>query len=362
MEEFTLTSLHDENRTEVYTSFGDHFDKENDCLYQFRPMRTDLDIGMFVLLVPVMIMIIAIGIVTNILSYVVLDKELNESPLQFLLKGLAVADAIVLLALFFCFPLRWVYTFTGAFSAYYEFEQIVGRYLKTFSFLAKDISVYMLLCSLIERYLALCKPRLGSFTGRSARVTYGFLSLILLAYNVPFLWSYKTVYVYDHCVGYARPISIDAHFIKGNIYFDYIYNIGLKFAIAHVVPLLIICYTTICLCRWLRESGSMQLYDKSHHDTKSATRRVISIIVAYVILEIPILIFRILLFLHNQTDMSRFLKIPFYSIQTIEDGMHIFVAINSSIKFFIYVITGRRFRRILFVYLPLNNNRLNCIL
>ncbi|XP_070198812.1 growth hormone secretagogue receptor type 1-like [Littorina saxatilis] len=134
---------------------------------------------------------IVLGSVGNLLSFIVLRcRAMVKVSSYHYLASLAVADTLVL----YMGLLRlWLGEVTG--TDFNDSADWMCKVTVAFSYMASDLSVWLIIAVTVERYIVVCFPLRASTminTNRAKKVI-GFLVLLMFAINLHFFWTVEIV-------------------------------------------------------------------------------------------------------------------------------------------------------------------------
>ncbi|XP_047351438.1 FMRFamide receptor [Vespa velutina] len=277
------------------------------------------------------------GILGNTISMIVLSRPQMKSSINYLLIGLASCDTLLIISSILIFGLPSIYVYTGYLFNYqfFVYPKIV-KYLYPISCTAQIATVYLTLTVTIERYIAVCHPLKARSFCTCGRARLAFLSIVTFAtiYNIPkFLeieiysekhWKYNVVI---YCL---RPAPLRDNNIYVTIYVHWMY-----FFVCYTIPLFALIIFNMAIYRRVRKANR-DLQQLTHHQRREIglATMLLCVVIVFVICNILPLtsnIFETFIY-----DPPRWL---------VQVG-NLLVTINSSINFIIYVIFGRKFKRI----------------
>ncbi|XP_064642436.1 FMRFamide receptor-like [Lineus longissimus] len=322
----------------------------NTCLYDsMRATGSIFDAIRFYVSVHVMLSVACIGLIGNAFTLPVLSRELKSSSTSILLKSLAIADSIVLVAFTCRFSLTELYVSMGILEGYYEFFQIFIPYLTVASFFGKNFSMCLIVAMAIERYIAVCKPLHAKLlcTTRNAKIAIIVLAIFSFANNLRLIWHFDLTYVEDPCTGSAKPLHNLSDLLLNNRYYNIICNLVLYTTTNLLMPVTALYFTGFHLIRSMRRASktfSNQADDKRQKTTNTVTIRVVAVIICFLILEAPNHILNCIYIVLNFSNIG--FRIEFDIFFFIMSNLSILSVVNSSINFFIYLATGSNFRRL----------------
>ena len=254
------------------------------------------------------------GLVGNTLSFVVLHKGGCQNVGSFLLKALALADNLFLLA----------YVLASIDSLIYGHifldSMNIRRYVRPIYLIIHLCSIWMVVLVAGNRYVAVCHPLVASrlCTKRNILFQIMIMTCAACAFNIP---------------RFVKPLEMYAYIY---VYEGVFYNILL-----YAIPLVTLIFFNVHLIIDLRVAHRKRetMTSHSNHDQNNLTLVIVIIVVAFIVCQTPALI-------------NVILNIFFYffpgdcSIYTISLWTgKVFFAMNSSINFFIYCLFRRQFRQ-----------------
>jgi hypothetical protein len=304
----------------------------------------------FLIMVPLQLVISITGIFTNGLSFVILGREMDPSSIRFLFRTLAVVDTLVLLSFPFLYTFEALYRYMAywAIEPYIEYFQYFGKYIYAFTWGVNGLAVLIVSIITIERYIAICKPLHAPLlcTMRNARLSVAFSVCLNFALQYPTVFSNTFAMFYGPCFG-SYSDSWFAEFWP-NGYQSLIVEIGMYYTLLYVVPLVLLILLNTLLISALKQSSKLASQRKKDKDTRELTVRVILLVIMFMVFQLPAffgdMLQNILVYM---PETLAFLKVD----ETLLNGMMVpaycFTSSNSFVNFYIYIITGKRFRQTL---------------
>ncbi|KAK2584722.1 hypothetical protein KPH14_007055 [Odynerus spinipes] len=277
------------------------------------------------------------GILGNTISMVVLSRPQMKSSINYLLIGLASCDTLLIIISILIFGLPSIYAYTGhLFNYQFIVYPKIVKYLYPISCVAQIATVYLTLTVTIERYIAVCHPLKARSFCTCGRARLAFLGIVTFAmiYNLPkFLeieiytqkhWKYNVVI---YCV---RSAPLRSNKLYVTVYVHWMY-----FFVCYSFPLIALIIFNVAIYRRVRKANR-DLQHLTHHQ-----RREIGLATMLLCVVIVFIICNILPLASNIVE-SFIDDPPPWLVKT----GNLLVTINSSINFIIYVIFGRKFKRI----------------
>ncbi|XP_064632626.1 FMRFamide receptor-like [Lineus longissimus] len=322
------------------------------CIYwmHHRGIVTVDDMTRYILFFPLAIVAGVVGLLGNSLAYIVIGLERPFTSTSMLLRALALADNLSLVAFIFLrTPVTIVDSTAGNFDFYLEFFHLSFGYLWTIRWLCKTISIYMTVVVAVERYIAVCKPfKAASIcTLRNARIAVALVVLLSLACQFPQFFYITYKYTYDPCTDRKRPyLTYNTELMRNPIYMiGYIYVFDM--ILMSIFPTCALTFLAYALISTLRQAAQNSLSSgdgpSRSDNTKPITIRVIGIVLIFIILETPGGLVQIVLMLYHFLEVLGYIDISIlYSVQS---ASYFLSVLNNVANFYVYCLTGRRFRK-----------------
>ena len=322
------------------------------CLYKQTLSGTSVfDQIIFIMFVPILGLIALFGIVGNCLSYAVLAREMRRDGSSFCLKALAIVDNTVLVSYVWYFIPPTVFKYSGLLEGYYEIHMLLKPYLWTLVWITKAVSIYIVVFVTCERYIAVSRPLKAHVycTEKAAKIGLFIIVVCAILYNLPKIWTFETKYKYDICSGRDRPWTSLTHPLYNNTYFRIIYVKAMYIIIMFTFPLVILSILNFQLVRHVRRANRIRMQmstQQRNKGTDSTTQRIIGVVFAFIVLETPAISLNIL-YIFKDYWQGEPLAVDWVLVKFIMRSTYILSIVNSTINFYIYVLIGKRFRRIL---------------
>ena len=287
-----------------------------------------------------------IGLLGNIVAYVVLQKDRERREALFLLQTLALADAFYLIIAILRYPLKYLI----AEEAYFSMQLFIFPLLKT----AQAVTIWMLLLVTMDRFIYVCMPLRAQdiFNSRTRRVMSVLVFVIGLLYNIPRFFDSCVWTFHDLCSGarYSRMVYTPP--FNNTYYFD-IYKYASYLLLLYIGPLsiLIILNTKLILAikrsrRRNRQLGTCQVAHHMHQSETNASIVLIIIVIVFIVCETPELVLKILIVLRRHMESMEMMFSRDF-IHTFTTTSELLMVLNSSVNFIIYCAFGRRFRHVM---------------
>ena len=286
------------------------------------------------------------GLIGNILSVIVLQRDRDRREALFLLQALAFADTFHLLVAVNRYPLKYLIQEVS----YVSMQLIVYPLLKT----TQAMTVWMMLLVTTDRYIYVCRPLVAHqlCNSRTRRILALLVFVLSFVYNIPrffdsCLWTFQ-----DKCTGkiYSRRVFTRAF---SSVYYFDIYQTGAYLLLIFIGPLPILIVLNYKLLTAIRRSRRRQrqyalchMWQQPPHQSEAnASIVLINVVIVFVICQTPELIFKILVivdrWLPHVHVISANATLDFSTMS------ELLLVINSSVNFLIYCAFGRRFRHIM---------------
>ena len=289
----------------------------------------------------VIIPICVLGIIGNILSFLVLGKDtLGHQTHTIFLQYLAAGDGLYLLLYMFY-----------ALVAYFESGgqtyalTILKAYLKQIVQSAHDVAVWLLVPVTIFRYIAVCKPQKAVYlTIEKAKQLAWVVIVVVILADIPLFIEFSVVKSHNrfYCNSYYEVLSM---------HFSPLVSMTYRcvfFILMYAVPLCILAFLNAKLILTVRESRRRhaQLRGREVDQDVGITIVLISVVSILIICQTPMFVSELLFFLHNY-HRGDFLYMPWDQTLIIVQVTQVLALINSSVNFIIYYARGKGFRTIL---------------
>jgi len=224
---------------------------------------------------------VALGVAGNSLSFVVLLAQrdtarggravgrcrASASDTSFLLRALAAADTMALLAAVPLYVLPPIYPHTGYLGNYYQLYLTILPFLWPIYLIPFTGSVFVTVLVSVDRYLAVCRPfgsgdgfgkLAGPLSARRVRCLVGALAVVAVIYNVPRFFEYQRV---EECVPGVNETSAGFEITEfgAHLLYRIVYANVLYFVVVHGGPLLALSFFNVRLVQALRRRHRRRL-------------------------------------------------------------------------------------------------------
>ncbi|XP_067665783.1 FMRFamide receptor-like [Haliotis asinina] len=282
------------------------------------------------------LLIIALGLVGNMLTVIVLTNKTMRTSTNCFLMALAIWDSIVLLVTFFLISL-------GEFTE--EYKYTVFPYIVAFIYplglVAQMITIWLTVSFTVERYIAVCHPlkAAGMCTINRARMVIIGVCFVSFLYNIPRWFEYKVLAfthppTNDSCM-IIRPTEFNKDPLYNKIYFGWSY-----FLVMCVIPLVSLAVLNTFLILAVRRSKA-QRKDMNVRQSRenNVTIMLISVVLLFMLFQVPALIYNMAYAIDINAVQSSF---GWKILSTIRNFL---VNLNSAVNFILYCALGQKFRR-----------------
>ena len=277
-------------------------------------MALALDCGTIFIILGCVVCVI--GLVGNTLSFVVLHKGGCQNVGSYLLKALALADNLFLAVYMFVdINLLLIHV--------YKWEDITDYYIRPIIHTINVSSVWMVVLVAGNRYVAVCHPLVASrlCTKRNILFQIIIMTCAAFAFNVPRFFGLEGVHLYTYLY-------------TGILYCTFVF----------AIPLVMLIFFNVHLIHDLRMAQRERVTMTSHLslDQNNVTLVMVIIVVVFIVCQTPAMINHIL-FIFYAHCISYYAECTIYT--TFFSTSNVFVALNSSLNFFIYCLFRRQFRQ-----------------
>ena len=290
--------------------------------------------------------LVTIGIIANILSFVVLSRQKNRMTTTVLLQALAVCDTLILLVVLLLrsLPNFHILSGTDTLSVYVKVHyssMFVCLFPVMYFLRLTDTWLTTLLT--IDRYIAVCLPlqvhRLCTLSRAYKNMAMVFA--LALIFSTPRFFERRLTD--ENCHGITGTSLLD------NRAYTILYQVMCFSVVMYAVPMTLLVCMNWRLLRELRRSNTFRATlsktQQSAHKVMSAKKSVTLIVVIVVLVCIACnliaAVTHILWSLHRCFSWMTYLVAPRATLSIISNAV---VTLNSSINFFIYCLCSRNFR------------------
>lgn len=289
---------------------------------------------------------VILGLVGNVLSIIVWTRRHMKSSTGRYLTALAVADSGVLVWFILIDTVMMLRPDLGESPAYAFIFAYLGY---PFFFLWIVCSIWVMVGVTVDRFIMVCLiTKAKEYCNETrANVGLGLIGGLCFLINMPHFWSYEVDW--DRGVNGTGPALLKTEFQKGEAGIRYEFWIHCIFLV--LVPWFTVFTLNLLIIsqigrtnRKMSSKKTAQSADKSRHSENQITR----------LLLIVTFTFLVLLGFQCITQCFYMLMPDGFDKNIIDEAFAVAklgVIINSSINFFLYCLSGRRFRQELFALL-----------
>ena len=281
-----------------------------------------------------------LGIIGNILSFVVLSYNKGNYPTFFSLKALAAWDILLLFMALWVQVVPIACTTHELHSLFCMSVEVSRIYMWPVICIAQMNSIWLTVIISAERYRAICCPlsSVGCQSHKRVRVSVVLLLILSILYNFPRFFEYQPAQALDdknETIYYPGDTQL-----RVNLVYRYLYNTALYCVIMYVIPLATLAFLNYKLVRQMREATRRwaELNRLQQREFK-ATAIPICIVVIFSLTGSQSLVSFVLdsIFVHDYIEW----------IQRYTAVANLLVTINSAVNFIIFYIFGSKFRALL---------------
>ena len=330
------------------------------CTNRTVTQQSDFEVAIELYLISI---IGVLGLVGNIISVIVLWHDKDRRQTLLLLQILALSDGLYLVAALVRYPLKYMIQ-----DLLYQHIQLYGYpLLKMF----QTITIWMMVLVAVDRFIHVCKPlHVHMLRQRTRKILAALVFVFGTLYSMPRFFE-KCLLTVELCDNKTRAVLMP-NVMFHSVYYYTVYRYAMHLLFLYLGPLITLCVVNIKLIITIRKSR--QLHQEMHemrvpsyqrntssycanqpcHNTTNqtynsqtednATLVLAIIILVFIICETPESITRIIIGLNIHIESIKAITPAFYGLNTLSA---LFMVINCSINFFIYVLFGKRFRQII---------------
>ena len=283
-----------------------------------------------------------LGIIGNLVAFVVFWKDTIKTSTTFLFQGLSMIDTVLLVT---AFPIYFLQPLVQkeVFEGFAAIQPYILVYILPCTFTAQTATIWITVLVGFNRYIAVCKPYQASRLCNIAMARKYLLVVLLLSflYNIPRFAAAKIIYrldEYNNSRAYPELTAMGDnkwyHIIYGNIFY-------LIFLLT--LPLLTLTILNVMLINTLKEikRKRMEMQSLRQQQDNNVTFVLIIVVLVFMICQLPALInqllWNILADEHRQCGGFQY----YFSRLC-----NLLVIINSAINFLIYFLFNKRFRTV----------------
>lgn len=299
----------------------------------------------FIFEVAVGLPIALIGIIGNVLAFVVLWRQHQRLTTNVVLQWLAIFDTLVLLSTILLRSLRYLHIQVGGLDGYIDVYKHIFVCLYPCVFFFRFVDTWLTVVLTIDRYIAVCFPLQAQQICTLPRTYKRIIALVIISifFSLPRFFEYKYA---DNPHGFAL-----AKLMK-NEYYIYIYRIGLFFIFMYFIPMGLLVVLNVLLLRALWVAGyhraNMQ-QTRASQMNRSITITVVTVVLMCALCNGSAMIAHLLWSLEECYSNLPHLETPRRYLALVSN---LLVTVNSATNFFIYCMCSRKFRLVLLRTFP----------
>ncbi|KAI0217980.1 G-protein coupled receptor daf-37 [Lamellibrachia satsuma] len=284
----------------------------------------------------------AFGLVGNAISFSVLwrDGGGGGGATSFLLRAMAIADSLVLVAAVPLYVISPIPQLTGALRSYIDFYYAAMPYLWPCYLIPYTGTIFLTVLVSLQRYFAVCRPysSVGSCTKAQMRMHVAAIVVFAVVYNIPRFFEYTKV---EYCVGQNQSrYAFDINAFGSNQIYRILYTNILYVVVMHGGPLLCLGFLNVKLIKALKERQRKRTEMGKGGYQQDITFVLIGVICVFMFCQTPTMVDHLLWTFVD--DSQRVCGHWHYYYTAVGDLLGI---LNSSLNFVVYVLASRRFRQ-----------------
>ena len=280
-----------------------------------------------------------LGLVGNIISFSVLWNDNTKAATSFLLRAMAVADCLVLLASLPLYVGPSVYPYTGHLQGYYHTYFNILPFLWPCYLIPYTGTIMLTLLVSLNRYLAVCKPfRSGTFcsTDQAKRHVFS-IAVFAIIYNIPRFFEYSRI---EECVAFNESkVGFGMSDFGDNTVYRIVYANVMYFLVMHGGPLVCLSFLNVNLIVALKRRQQKRAAMGKGGLQQDITLVLVVVICVFTLCQTPTFVDHILWTVLDES--LRTCGHWHYYYTAVGDVLAI---LNSSVNFLIYIFTSKKFR------------------
>ena len=287
------------------------------------------------------------GLIGNVLSIVVLQKDRSNRVASFLLQSLAVADNALLLLAFFVLSLfHSLLPYIGEIYIWSQAMPYTVKYIQPLAYMAQTATIWITVLLGINRYIAVCKPfDVSSWCCmKYTRAQVIAAVLFSICFNMPRFFQVEVVHHIVFRNGEPRlGVGLNLSSISEKSTFGLVYTTGIYTILVLLLPFVLLVFMNIRVIlelRAVRRRGSFMSTQPILSDY-NITLIMIIIIVMFLLCHTPDRVLNILKLVRSG-DFS--CSEEYFYANLVCNSL---VIMNSSVNFVVYCLFRKRFRKIL---------------
>lgn len=271
-----------------------------------------------------------LGLVGNIISFVVLLNAFRRSTMFFVLRAVAVSDTLFLLCVFIIQTVVNVYSKTGWLQWCQTYRAYIQFYVWPVMLTTQMSTVWLTVLVSLERYVAICFPLKAAVvcTMTKARRAVAAIYVVSIVYNIPRYFEMRV----------NQDLQLERTAVGSSPLYRYFYSCALYSLCLYFVPLLLLVFLNVRLVMALRR-GKKQWQSLQFRQKKEQNLTVIplTIVLVFFICGSPALTVNVI----DSISPQVFAQTIFLNLMLVGNFL---VVLNSASNFVIYCLLGKKFR------------------
>ena len=287
------------------------------------------------------------GLIGNVLSIVVLQKDRSNRVASFLLQALAVADNALLLISFSVLSLfHSLLLYIGEIYIWSQAMPYIVKYIQPLAHMAQTATIWITVLLGINRYIAVCKPfDVSSYCCmKYTRVQVIVAVLFSICFNMPRFFQVEVVHHTVFKNGEPRfGVGLRLSSISEKSTFGLVYTTGIYTTLVLLLPFVLLVFMNIRVILELgavRRRGSVMSTQPILSD-HNITLTMIIIIIMFLLCHAPDRVLNLLKLVRSGDFICS--EEYFYANLV----CNLLVVMNSSVNFIVYCLFRKQFRNIL---------------
>ena len=284
-----------------------------------------------------------LGIIGNIIAFVVMWTYRQKLTTTIFLQALAILDTLILAAVI---PLRSLRVTEQCFDFPYEYKEtwkIIYRWGFPPMFALKMMETWFITLLTFDRWIAVCKPLHAQrlCTPRAAYKRIGIIVILSILLSLP-LYFESRMYGIPEDIN-PQILQYPAYVISYRLFFLFIYMY-----LVPTIALIVLNIKLLSSLRWTDSTIANRRHSQSMEQSqqRSITMVVVSVVTIYFLCSVVAMISQIMFtiefcFPHMKDDVEMYRR-PLSNINNVA------ATFNSAINFFIYSLCSRNFRSAMF--------------
>jgi hypothetical protein len=279
-----------------------------------------------------------VGIVGNVFVIkILLQPSMRANSTNIFLTGLAVADLLALIIMFFLIPLRYLLVSHGS-LLYYELHTFMFPYLYPLCTTFQFCSIYLTVSACINRNIIVYSAGEGHTSNDPRAALRAVLGVFFASFIVclPFWFEYHTVIVQD---GLATRVYLNQTALATDWHYRFLVHVCLMTIVTYTIPLAILAimnyFLVLALVRTRRRKLDLGLRERNE---VYITFMLVTIVLLFFVCQFPNLVVHLI---HAFSEFSSSRSVAFSYWHQWANFLLIF---NTASNFAIYCFFGENFR------------------